>query len=278
MTVLEESEKETYIFIEFAFGTSERHLVRLTDASKNQPSPGIVDPPGTFFAEPTLEVKLPKRTGLLKEEPLTVKLSGPFSGFFTNITSGEPHEPVTVKVWEQHLDKIGNQELLFPFAGRLTLVRKNPEGVSGAIEIQAVTEKNLLENILVGVPGNSQCIWIYGGEGCEKAVEFDDYTITQILGNQVKINIVPTRAERFYHRGYVELNDLRILIRDWRTGDVFELATTPPQRWINKIARFFEGCDKLIETCRGQKFNEERFSGFGYAAPYFNPIFEEGEL
>jgi len=278
MTVLEEPAKESYIFIEFAFGTTERHLIRLTDASKNMPSPGSVDPPGVFFSEPTLDVKIPKRTGFLKEEPLTVKLNGPFAGFFHNISNGEPHEPVIVKVWEQHLDQIGNQELLFPFAGRLTIVRRNPEGVSGAVELQAATEKDLMENALVGIPGNHQCIWFFGKEGCEHSVEFDDYTITQIIGSTVRTNLTPTRAERFYHRGYVELNDLRILIRDWRTGDAFELDRTPPQKWLNKVCRFFEGCDKLLATCKFSKFNEERFMGFGYATPYFNPVFEEGEI
>ncbi len=265
--------KETVTLVEFRYGDVSLNVIRFTDDSVNQSAPIGITPAGLFYSQPTMEVILAPRTGVLEEEPTKLRFIKPVSGFLDKITNGEPFAPVLVTIWEFTKDADLNTDLTIMFKGRLGKATRNKDGVDGQVEIEVKSSKEGWENFPLGIEATHQCAWRFGGPGCGAVVGFDDYTVTLIAGTQVTINSVPIRRDRYYNKGFFQRDGLRIKIRDWRNGATFEMVRQPPADWLNKPVRVFQGCDQLIETCK-LIGNEQKFAGFGYAMLSYNPLFE----
>lgn len=54
----------------------------------------------------------------------------------------------------------------------------------------------------------------------------------------------------------------------------FSLMRQPPAEWAGQALTLVPGCDGNIITCRDVYDNEERFTGYGYATPTRNPLYE----
>lgn len=85
----------------------------------------------------------------------------------------------------------------------------------------------------------------------------------------------PNATGTRFRRGYVELDGIRVMVRDQPALNVVQLNRVPPPEWVpgTKIT-ITPGSDKTIENCRAEWDNEERFGGLGYAIPRYNPMLE----
>jgi hypothetical protein len=237
-------------------------------------------PQGTYLSVPTMEVKLPPMTSGIVEgdEPLEILL--PVDAFTTPLASGMPHSPVEVTVWERvdpRTERAAATHTLF--VGRVHRTRRNHEGRTDTIVVQAQNLKAQLEKAL-GLPATYHCIWTFGGRGC--GIDLGPLrktgTLDSAKGKVAQITGLPPQADpRYWHRGYVERLGLRLLIRDW-DGDAspgsFRLVREPPSSWVGQTVTLTPGCDKTIEVCRARWNREEVFAGIGYALPPYNPVIE----
>lgn len=84
----------------------------------------------------------------------------------------------------------------------------------------------------------------------------------------------PNSTGRRFERGYLENDDLRIMIREQTSLVEVQLIREPPPEWVPGFkVSVTPGCDKTIETCRAEYDREERFGGNGFAIPRYNPLF-----
>lgn len=105
-------------------------------------------------------------------------------------------------------------------------------------------------------------------------------TITALADRTATVSIGSSynTDDRYFERGFMSYQGLRIPIRIWRkaTATVFTLIRRPPSSWLNKTVLVFAGCDKSTGTCDRRYGNLEHFRGNGYAIPAYNPWFEVG--
>ncbi len=162
---------------------------------------------------------------------------------------------------------------------RGTVVRaiRNPEGKSKMVRLECLPSKGLLSTAM-GIVVQNQCPWIFGQRGCgiDTGPLKESGTIDSIDGKKVTVSgLTTTTTDRYWHRGFVERDGLKIGIREYTTGNEFELIREPPSDWEAQVGIFTPGCDKYIETCRARWDNESNFGGSGYAIPNVHPIIEQ---
>jgi hypothetical protein len=229
-----------------------------------------------------MEVKIPKNTGDLGDDALTVDLSLE-DGFLTDMTNGLPHATVSVTVSEinRPTNPSPATNRYTTFQGKVVLATRNINGRKGNVRLTAKTPKALM-NVAIGQPANVQCGNALGLGRCavNMANGFNSFfgTLTVIDGRIVTITNISfsNPSLKYFHRGYVTFGGLRIMIRDWSSSDpeTFVLVRQPPASWLNVSVFVSSGCDKSVETCRERYDNEEQFNGPGYAMPGYLPIFE----
>lgn len=270
MTTLGSSEKSSQLFIEFKYGDpAAPTILRLTRYTYDT----LLDT-FTWTAAPDLEVSVPDISGVLNDKPLSI--SGPpetGSNFFARLGNGEPHSPVYVTVWEVLKGTAAQpDQRLKLFTGRVARVTRNYRR-QGWILIEMRGIKLRLNNSL-GIIAMHQCSHTLGDRGCKAAVVTSTGTMTVITGKTVTITGLSGQANRFWHRGFVERQGLRLPIREWVSGTTFELTDEPPADWVNQSVKVYEGCDKTIETCRAKFANEANFVGIGHAMLPYSPNWE----
>lgn len=271
ITLADRTDKQVFLLVEFK--TTEKTF-RYTDNVET-----IISEEGIFdISEPTMEVKLPPNTGMFENKVLSIDLPFVPGKFIDDISAQRPYPKVTIKVFEHYVAG-GNAETYLMFWGTLTKATKNREGREGRVVIQGKGEKALFK-APAGPIISHQCIFIFGGAGCEKSFigltesvrvdAIETVTITtRPLSNTYKDN-------RHFIRGVVTVEGLAITIASWdRTkSNEFILTKEPPQSWIGKTALIEPGCEKSVEQCFFWR-NLHRFCGPGYAIPEYNPIIEQ---
>ena len=225
-----------------------------------------------YLSTPEMSVTLAQETGTLGEKPYEMSL--PMNAFADRISDGRPHSKVWIKVVEQtQLDAAIENQILF--SGRMSKTRRNAKGKTGLIVIEAENIKSMMD-IALGGMATHQCIWLIGKKGCDLDIEPFTATgsIATINGAAITITGVTPKADRYWHRGYLQIDGLEIMIREWVQGTAFELVKKPPADWLNQVVKLYPGDDRTIETCRSRFNNESRWSGPGYAMPSWNPTIE----
>lgn len=268
MTLLDKPNKRGKTLVEFQYGDMLfPSFKRYTDWTSDVPFDGDL-----YISSPTMAVTLAPETGGLKESPfeMTIKLDG----FTDEISDGRPHSPVIITV-VQLTELDGAIETQTMFFGRMSRTVRNTKGVRGLILIQAENIKSLLD-IPLGMMATHQCQWITGRRGCKIDINLftSNGSIAIIDGAKVTITGVSPKADRFWHRGYLQYDGLQILVREWVNGTEFQLVKKPPSTWLNKLVKLFPGDDRTIEVCRSRFNNEEHWNGPGYAMPAYNPNIE----
>lgn len=264
-----------YWLVEFTWGAS--NVLRVTDWEDDVVEPNL----GTFEALPTLEVRLPTKTGALDEQPLELVVLRSTKTLFEDLTKGEPFATVTVKVYESAFTPGGTTPatVVYHYEGRISQVVRNFQNRAEQVKIEALSVKSELD-VPLGLPATPQCPWTLGdGVNCLAALPNTNGTVNQAYTQKI-IEITglspPGGDVRYYERGYLELDGLRIGIRRWVSTDptTFHLRQKLPAAWIGLSVRVVPGCDKTIETCRARWGQEERFAGFGYSIPDYQPNYE----
>jgi hypothetical protein len=260
-------------------------LVRFTYGDPGSPSYKAFtnwsfDIPGspTYVSEPTMEVKPPENDGIFGGKTLDISL--PLSNsWFADLVSGTPQALVSVQVEEITVPDVGgdtSSRRIF-FRGEMVRTIKNFQGRGNYSVAKFASIKSRLD-IPMGLAANHHCVWTLFGKGCIKGkTGFSNLlTVDTIDGKVLTTTTSPARTGKFFHRGYIEYQGLRIGIKDWSDSalDTFYMVKAPPTSWAGKVVTCWAGCDKTITTCRARFANEINFGGLGYAIPSHNPLIE----
>lgn len=276
MSAIDQSNKRSFTLVKFTFGDPAAPTVlRFVNVAAD-----VTGSDGVFLAKPDMGVNIDMFTGVFDEKPVKIGLDKRSDSFFDDISNGEPHSPIFVEIWELIESVDGADDEFKLFSGRVARVSDNFRGKQNQIQIECRTWKGKVD-IPLGVLATHQCPWIFTGEGCEVVARTFAGTVSSITGFQIVLTSAPatgspptTFFEREFQRGYMKRDGLRITIRDWQSGDTFQMTKPPPQEWIGNAVTLVAGCDKTIETCRDIHDNEERFNGLGFAMLPYNPNYE----
>lgn len=267
MTIAQRSSKRRMSLVRFSYGDPLRFQA-YTDWTTDAASGGL-----TYLSTPKMEVKPIKDSGVLDEKPCTIIL--PLDGFTDDLSSGEPHSPVYVQVNER-VDGDADSQSTTRFIGRVDLVTRNYQKKTGLVGVDCKTWKSYMEGS-GGLTAEHQCIWtLYDPTTCgaSKQGKVASGVVDFVDGPTMVITGLPVQPGFFWHRGWVEVDGLRLMIRYWQSGDTFLMARRPPSRWVGAQCEVTAGCDKLIQTCRTTHNRESRFIGLGFAMTPYNPVFE----
>ena len=266
--VLDKSTKDVFWLLEFLFDNEERSL-RITNDNDNHSGPN-----GTYSAAPDIDIKLPGASGFFEEDPLEIKVPKDLAPLFEDLSTAVPHSPVEIFLYELSKDENTSRTKL-RFKGHLDKSSIVPQGRSGVLDLKFVNIKTLMD-IPMGILATNQCQWRFGKDGCGATVVSESIEVTSISNTRVvQLGTSLVQSNGYYTRGYMEYKGLRILIRNWDGGSVFDLARQPPASWLNQTVTVVGGCDKSIEACRNsQRDREEDFLGLGIVMPDHNPITE----
>jgi len=265
--------KDTYVLVRFTYGDpSNPSYIAYTNWTSDVPGNPV------YTSEPRLEITTPENNGTFEEKTLDVSLPSDNS-WFANLVSGIALSPTYIQAEEITKPDEGgdtSSRRIF-FKGQLIRTIKNYQGRSDKSIAKFMSIKSRLD-IPLGIPANHHCAWTLFGKGCNKGKSgFSNLlTVDSIDGKVLTTTTSPSRTGKFFHRGYIEYQGLRIGIRDWSDSaqDTFYLVKPPPQTLIGKVIQVWAGCDKTITTCRARFFNEINFGGMGYAIPAYNPLIE----
>lgn len=274
---IEQNEKFSYQLVRFRWN-GDTEEVTYTDWTSDVVVEGI-----TYLSRPSMEVKIPKNTGDLADETLTVDMSLE-AGFLTDMTNGLAHATVTVMVSEvtRPTNPAPQTTTGVTFQGTVTLATRNVNGRKGNVRLTAKSPKALTGGVAIGQPCNIQCVNNLGDGRCtiDMAVGVNSFfgIVAAINGRTVTItgDTHTNPSPKYFHRGWVRIDGLRIMIRDWSDSapTTFVLVRQPPASWLTRTVLVSSGCDKSVETCRDRYANEEHFLGVGFAMPGYLPIFE----
>lgn len=236
----------------------------------------------TYLSRPTMQVQVPKNTGTLEDLKATIEMTLE-DGILTDLTSGDAHAVVEVTVYEltKPTSTGPSATVRTTFLGIIIQGSRNINGKRGQVRLQAIADKSLTA-VAMGDPMNHLCSNSLGDRRCQidMSVGQNSFfgTIGSITDRTVTISIASSynSDERYFHRGYLSYQGLRIMVRDWvkATPTVFTLVRRPPASWLGKTVLVASGCDKSVETCVRRYSNEENFRGNGHAIPSYNPWLE----
>lgn len=282
MSALSQPAKRSCLLVRFRHGDpSSPTYERFTDSPDPQQGPDFA----TYSPLPALNVPSINYGGGFNEELVTLNMSLGASGSFSDyVSNGEPHSPVTVDIWEsiEGVPASSGRTFLHLTSGDLQVVSRNVEGNPDVISMQIANLKSQVD-VPLGVPMTPDCANTFTVGRCQlsPAGLADSGTLTakdSSDGMIVTITGLGAQSGRYWHRGYVEVDGLRIGIRDWVDSDptTFALVVEPPARWVGVAVTVFPGCDKSLDTCRNRWNNEEHFNGLGIAIPAYHPVVESG--
>lgn len=238
--------------------------------------PGIGE--GTYTSFPTFKYRLPERSGGFEEKPLEIDIPVENS-YLELLVDGYAFAPTTVDVYDYLFDDVNDStpEIRHLYRGRLQDATLNYHENRDLVKLTVLNDKGRI-GMPLGIGCHVQCSWVLGDTTCQATVESLALTVDAISGTVLSTTTSPdpvTYPSRLFNKGYVEKDDIRILIREWISGEVFLLARPAPKSWEGEVITVYSGCDRSIETCEGLYNNRARFGGLGYLMSAHNPIYEE---
>jgi len=234
---------------------------------------------GTYLPFPELEVKLPDRSGGFEEKELLINIALEGVPLLARIVDGYPFAPVTVNVYEYLFNDITGEvpEIRHLYKGRLSTATNNFNKMKNVIRVSVNNDKGKL-NFPLGVTANVQCSWVFADTTCKATKIQLVSTVDFISGTVISLTEAPnpiTYPSGLFNKGYVERNGVRILIKDWISGELVYCAKPVPPEWAGEDITLNSGCDRSLETCIGIYDNQNNFGGLGYLMSAHNPLYEE---
>lgn len=294
-TSIRQAQKGSYVLVKFSYvdtaGAATHH--RYTDWSSDVVSDEMLGgSTWTFVSNTQMTVSPVKLVGMLEEQDFSIEMTR--DTFIGRISDGTPHAPTYVKVFEIiDSDDAASVTQTMLFRGRVSATKRNVGGKSNRVLVECTGWRTRLSAAL-GMPANHHCVNIFGDNSNETGVAGSmcrvnvsslraTGTVSAIDGKRLSITGVTTPSgtanDRYWHRGWVEYDGTRILVRDYNrptSALYFHMQNFPPSYWVGKTVRLLPGCDLTIETCRARWSNESNFNGFGFAIPSRNPTYEKG--
>lgn len=278
-------EKESYLLVEFRFGTDAAATQRYTDWQQDV---------GPFLSTPLLKTELPDNTGTFGQQEARIDL--PLDLFTARISDGRPFSPLYVSVLE-HTGGLAAGDAaseLVLFRGRVQRAIRNSQGRSNMVSVRALSLKSRLNRALGLQCNHHDEARLFGpASGLSQATFQQTGQIASASGRTVFISTNaaienPTAPggtnTRFWEKGFLEVEGLRINVYIWNRLDdpkKFVLRESPPQDWVlagSNSVLFVPGTHGTIEDARDVWDNEEHFLGLAYASPFYNPIIESPAL
>lgn len=288
--VLDLARKRSTTFVELSYGTAPT-FVRYTDVDQDTVFEG-----NTYLSRPTMAIKLPPYTGMLVEKPLRITL--PSDTFIDALSKGEPHAHVSVRValvLESDTPGVPSDDVQELFLGLVVVTVHNVGGKLNQAQIRCVNWKHEADRPS-GLQANEQCYFRFQRRGCvvdspEGSGTFisavtptspatRSVTVLSISSHVLTLTASPSGGpftDRLFHRGFFELDELRLGIREWDPGaddKVFLMERPAPSSWVGELLTLHQGCDKSILTCELRYANNDFFGGFGVGIRDYNPLFE----
>lgn len=286
MTILAESTKQVFWLVRISWGDPNSPFVwRLTDANED-----LQTDFGLFHGTPELQVEAQTFTGAFERKlwSFSVPVAGSHQVFLDSLGNGRAHSPITLSAWEWALGEVspGVVQILKHMEGRVTSVTRNPDGIEGMAKFEVTTIKNEIGRAM-GMPANPSCGWTFGDPKTCALPHFESLKqaahLTAVDGLTVTITGLSAQVDRYWHRGYIEKDGVRILIKQWLQGTDFVLSQFIPTEWEEAltVTPFYvvvvvaPGCDKTLPTC--QRWGQVSESAFlGIAIPAYNPSLGTG--
>ena len=243
-----------------------------------------------FTALPAMEIDIPPNTGTFDNRPLVVTVPTSAHALFGDLAAMLPHSRVFVRVQEvtRSISGAAQASGLTLFNGRAERARNRANNKRGHMAIEVLSLKSRLLTPL-GVPADHHCAFWLFGPGCRAGglsqgphdqpavIDSLDGSIATVTSASVQTPTSPGgNTDRFWERGYVEYEGLRIGIRKWVLTDPtkFHLRRRPPASWVGPTLNFVPGCHGTIEDCRDVWDNEDSAGHYGYAIPPYHPMIE----
>lgn len=273
------AEKESYSLVQFYHGEDAATIERYTDFERD-----VLGHTST----PLMQLEIPDNIGTFQEKECRIVL--PLDDFTDRLSDGLPHSPVFVRIEQQIRGLVAGDEgtNLIPFRGRVERVTRNYQRRANLVAIQALLSKSRLEVPLGLQMNHHDEARIFGPmSGLVQATHDQTGEIASVDGTEVTISLprtlitAPTAPggtnARFWERGWLEKDGLRIGIHIWTIADpsVFVLRQRPPADWILAGATsilFVPGSHGTIEDARDVWDDEEHFLGYGYSSPSYNTL------
>jgi hypothetical protein len=234
---------------------------------------------GTYLPFPELEVKLPDRSGGFEERELTIEIAIEDVPMLERIVDGYPFAPVTVNVYEFLFNDITGDPstVRHLYKGRLSTATNNVNKMRNVARLTVNNDKGRL-NFPLGITANVQCSLVFADTTCKATKIQLVSTVDFVYGTVIALTSAPdpiTYPSGLFNKGYVERNGVRILIKDWISGELVYCAKQVPPEWAGQDIVLNSGCDRSLETCVGIYDNQNNFDGLGYLMSAHNPLYEE---
>lgn len=256
LALLRES-KESHPLVELYIGSADPICVTLNKS----PIPWRGN---QYWPEPALDIKLPKQSGGLTEEPMVATLP----------TNRPIHPSLQAAAMQMSLPRcIAKTEIkiinllkgdegeftpIYLYEGILDRVRRNPQGKKNKVELEFQTElRYQIKDISLGFRADPECGHIYGKNGCFidnlqlfSAPDYYPNQFKKIRSAWVTANFFPPNSGRevtltpdatmhpgmplqtltvqprsWWIRSYLEKDDIRIPIQEWFWNDVIGQGT-----------------------------------------------------
>lgn len=254
--------------VEFLWGTSA--AARFAVYTDNVTAGGDL-----FSAKPAIEIDYGTIGGGSKDEPYSIRV--PANVAPVNTMRRKKWYPTVCKIYECDPSDPDNTLVLRRRAdvGQAT---ENPAGRADLIELALKSLKARLD-VKLSLLADVTCNWTLGDRWCKVPLGPLQQvgTISAIDDTFVTISGLPARPAGYWELGTIKRLGYEISIRQWETGDVFELFNSPPDEWVGQTVTVLPGCPGTIEVCRSVYDNEHRFSGYGIDMPDYHPQFEVGD-
>jgi len=262
--------KECYTLVEFSYGNPVKN-VRMTTSNGQVTSGGFL-----YSSNPAMDVKVSDNSGSVESQSSSESYVEVFlddDPLFSNASQSLPHSEIRVSIKQLLIAPDTDPYEITLFQGKVQSSVRNRAGRAKKVTFYLESDKNELD-VPAGMVCNSECIWVFGGNGCNRARIFDTRTITDIQGSVITLDsdLVIEGLEYQYTSGSVEYDGLGLGIRDLKEDQV-TLRQQPPATWLGQTVTFGSGCDKSVETCRLWG-NEAQFGGLGIAMVDYNPLYE----
>jgi hypothetical protein len=275
-------EKESYLLVEFRYGTNRAQRARYTDFGRD-----VLE----FSSTPTMKVDIPANGGEFGEREARIVL--PTDAFTSRISDGLPHSPTFVIVEERTHGLAAGDEasVLVLFRGQVERAIRNYQGRTNQVALKALPLKSRLD-VRLGLQCNIYDeVRLFGPlSGLTQSSHDQAGEIASVDGKEVTIvtpngNLTAPTApggdnDRFWERGWLERDGLRIGVHIWDRLDNparFVLRQRPPADWVlagGGSILFVPGTHCTIEDSRDVWDDEEHFLGLGYAMLNYNALYE----